>query len=1003
MKIKSLNRTLAIMMSVIMGASLVGCGNAPIVYEEAQTDVSVSETEEEDQLSVLMNRSAGYNPDLSGEDKIETVYVTSDANGATREIIVSDWLKNPEGSATLTDTTDLKDIVNVKGRETYSLDDNGNITWDAEGADIYYQGHSESELPVNVKISYTLDGQPVEPSELAGKSGNVTIRFDYTNNSTQKINVNDKEYDVYTPFAVISGLMLDSDKFTNVSVDNGKVISDANNYIVMGLALPGFKDSLSLGDGDLEDLDIDPEDVNIPDHFEISAYTTDFELGMTMTMASSDIVSSLGLSELSDGDAVDKIKSDMEELNDGSNKLVDGAGELKDGTAKLKDGAKELNDGTKELYDGSRDLKDGAGKLADGAGELHDGAKSLYDGTRELNDGAKTLYDGSRELKDGAKELTDGTKTLYDGTGTLASGVKDYTDGASKINDGAKTLSGGIEQVKNGSAALKKGFNDNDIAGSSKALADGAGQVSDGVNALIAQLGALSSGADQLAQLNRVAADMGVIYSVMDGVENGSVPASAFKAGVLGTGADSEEGFNAVLSQYLGTDLDSLASLVGGYAQYKAAYGSLGSAALTGSLPAMMKDMVLSESGVYEMPVYGSEADPAEQGTLIRGEITRDEEPVSEQDTNEDQGSEGSMTEASETGTGESWSDDTQTSSAGAKESTIEGSPDGDVQDTDTVSADTDAAEETAEGSTAEPDQTDKDEAAETKVIEKVVVEKLGMTDTEKATANGYIGIDEKFQTVKATCGAVYTVLSQMSSMLSPLSSLASPETQAQLSALQSGAAAVASGSTALAGGLAEIGNGINSLDAGIGQLSTGANELYAGTGALVSNNSKLVNGVNDLRDGAGKLYDGAGTLYEGTGKLYDGAGSLYEGTGRLYDGAGSLYSGSGELYNGAGDLRDGTAKLYDGAGKLYDGTTELYNGTVDLDAGVVELKDGVIKLDEEGIKKIYDAFDRDLGDYFDRLEAIREAGENYSSFSGVSDDHSSSVKFIIKTDGVKL
>ena len=176
-------------MSMVMGSSLVGCGSDPAAQDEPQGDMAETatgtESDEEDQLSALMNRSTGYDPDSSGEDKVETVYVTSDANGATREIIVSDWLKNPEGSATLKDTTNLKDIVNVKGKETYSLDDDGNITWDAEGADIYYQGHSESELPIDVRISYTLDGQPIDPSELAGKSGNVTIRFDYANNSRQ--------------------------------------------------------------------------------------------------------------------------------------------------------------------------------------------------------------------------------------------------------------------------------------------------------------------------------------------------------------------------------------------------------------------------------------------------------------------------------------------------------------------------------------------------------------------------------------------------------------------------------------------------------------------------------------------------------------------------------------------------------------------------------------------------------------------------------------------------
>ena len=159
---------------------------------------------------------------------------------------------------------------------------------------------------------------------------------------------------------MVSGMMLDSDKFTNVEISNGKVISEGNKYIVMGVALPGLKESLNISDDKWDELeDADEIKDRLSNSFEITADTTDFELGMTITMASSDILSDFGLTELSDGNKLSDLKDDMGELNDGSTKLVDGTTELKDGTTKLRDGSKELYDGTGKLYDGTKELKNG--------------------------------------------------------------------------------------------------------------------------------------------------------------------------------------------------------------------------------------------------------------------------------------------------------------------------------------------------------------------------------------------------------------------------------------------------------------------------------------------------------------------------------------------------------------------------------------------------------------------------------------------------------------------
>lgn len=177
--------------------------------------------------------------------KEETVYVIAGADGKQQSVIVSDWLKNPNKETSLQDVSDLTDIENVKGDETWTA--NGtSLTWDAQGNDIYYQGKSETELPVTMNISYQLDGKDIAPAELAGKSGKVTIRFEYENNQYEVRTVNGVSQKVYVPFVALTGALLDTSHFSNVTVSNGKLINDGDRIAVMGMAFPGLQEDLGI-------------------------------------------------------------------------------------------------------------------------------------------------------------------------------------------------------------------------------------------------------------------------------------------------------------------------------------------------------------------------------------------------------------------------------------------------------------------------------------------------------------------------------------------------------------------------------------------------------------------------------------------------------------------------------------------------------------------------------------------------------------------------------------
>ena len=245
----------------------------------------------------------------STADKEETVYVKTDANGEEKTVIVSDWLKNFSGEAKIKDATDLTDVENVKGNETYKRGKKDNITWNAKGNDIYYQGTSDKNLPVSMKVTYYLDGKEISPKKLVGKSGKVKIRYEYENHSAVTKTINGKQTTIYTPFTMITAAILNTDNFSNVKATNGKVISDGNKHIVIGVAMPGLADSLNLKNTSIG------SNFDIPEDFEITADVEDFQMTVTATVANSDTLSEFGLDDAGDlSELTDSLKDLAEEV-----------------------------------------------------------------------------------------------------------------------------------------------------------------------------------------------------------------------------------------------------------------------------------------------------------------------------------------------------------------------------------------------------------------------------------------------------------------------------------------------------------------------------------------------------------------------------------------------------------------------------------------------------------------------------------------------------------------
>ncbi len=291
--------------------------------------------------------------------KEETVYILADADGSVQKIIVSDWIKNIAGMSEVYDRSELNDLETVRDELACTEGTDNAKVWDAQGKDIYYQGNIDKELPVSMTVTYLLDGKEISPRELAGKSGKVTIRFNYTNDQYEEVEIDGEKTRINVPFAMMTGMVLDDEVFTNVEVTNGRLVNDGSRTVVVGLAFPGLQ----------ETLDVDPDKMEIPDYVEVTADVKDFELGMTATVASNDVFSGINLDK---EDAVEELNGSMEELTDAMDQLMDGSSQLYDGLCTLLDKSGELIEGIDKLASGAAELRNGAGSLDEGASRLQE-------------------------------------------------------------------------------------------------------------------------------------------------------------------------------------------------------------------------------------------------------------------------------------------------------------------------------------------------------------------------------------------------------------------------------------------------------------------------------------------------------------------------------------------------------------------------------------------------------------------------------------------------------
>ncbi len=322
------NRIIAIVLAATLVCSLAGV--SALAAGKQKNDTSSTPAAQTDSTDTVGSSTTG-----------ETVYVIANADGSAKKVIVSQKYDPDDPNAAQEAQSSLTDAQNVK-------DDN------------CWQGTTDKPLPVTMHITYTLDGKSVSADALAGKSGHVTMRFDYENTQYETKTIAGKFQRIYVPFAVLTGAILDSDNFRNVSVTNGKLVDDGDHTVVVGMAFPGLQENLAL----------DTDKLEIPSYVEVSADVTDFSIETTLTVVTNSVFNDVEEDKL-DKDALDELSDDLD---------------------KLTDAMEQLMDGSDELFDGLDTLLDKSHDLADGVGQLSSGLKKLDANSAQLNEGAKTVF-----------------------------------------------------------------------------------------------------------------------------------------------------------------------------------------------------------------------------------------------------------------------------------------------------------------------------------------------------------------------------------------------------------------------------------------------------------------------------------------------------------------------------------------------------------------------------------------------------------------------------------
>lgn len=397
----------------------------------------------------LLCSMIGYTIPVFAYTKDETVYSKLDVSGNNYKTIVSTHIENTNNEELIKDLSDLLDIENTSGEETYTQDGNTFI-WNSNKNDIYYQGKTTKDLPISCDIKYELNGKEVSADEIVGKSGNVKINLQYTNKEERVVDINGRKVKMYIPFVVVTGTIINNENASNIKVSSGKVVDDGTKSVVVGMAMPGLQESLGLSD----------DDVKIPSNIEITMDTESFKSESIVSCVTPKVIDKEDLSIFG---KLDDVYGKVDTLQSSSRQIEEGANKLKDGTQEYSQKSKEFNSAMNQVSDGVSNANENYSKIDSGISSLNTGSSTLVNGAQQLNLGIDELSTKLSALPESVSQLYQGSVALNSGING-ENGLKNGVDSLeSSLSTTIQTLNSNINTLTNTvSQLLEAGYTESD-------------------------------------------------------------------------------------------------------------------------------------------------------------------------------------------------------------------------------------------------------------------------------------------------------------------------------------------------------------------------------------------------------------------------------------------------------------------------------------------------------------------------------------------------------------
>lgn len=447
-------------------------------------------------LVVIMNAGA---VSAAAADRNETVYVKISPDGKPLSCDVVNWI-DAHGETGIQSITSLKNIKVMPDTVKYALQ--GDLLKlsqiSSESRNVFYSGTTTQELPMQVDISYFLNGEKVDPAGLGGAKGNIEIKMHLVNRTGMNRTISFNNFrtgasesftkEEFTPFMAQVEIDLPLDTFHDIDApDSSKVVLGKTMKLIW-LKFPYPEEDLSVK-METDCFALDPVSITL----------------MPQMPPISSIEIEQGLKDMYGG--ISQIDDHLKLLEDGINEAHSGSGRLKAGTVQFAaafgsaaDGGKKLAQGLPSLSQGLKQASGAAAQLelaADAQLQMTDNiglanaelqksiaqlqkvpgmektAGQILSGLQKqqaliglLRDGGKlpdgkdfpglaTTKNGVAQLKSGIDKCSAGADQSAAGAAALAAGLDKLGDVLPGIEKGATELEGGLAALKNGAGSLR--------------------------------------------------------------------------------------------------------------------------------------------------------------------------------------------------------------------------------------------------------------------------------------------------------------------------------------------------------------------------------------------------------------------------------------------------------------------------------------------------------------------------------------------------------------------